>query len=65
MLNLIKRIAFYVVGFLAAAYAYQYLTGRSITNLPGDISDKLNEPPRTQSKNLDYYNNPGKRIPKE
>jgi hypothetical protein len=65
MVKLIKRIAFYLIGFLAAAYAYQYLTGRSIINLPRDISDKLNEAPPDHSRNVDYYNNPTKRIPKE
>lgn len=62
----LKKITFYLVIFLGIFYGYQFLTGKSITTLPGEIVDLLmQQEPRTKSTNVNYYNHPEKRVPKD
>jgi hypothetical protein len=66
MSKLHKKILLYLVIFLGIFYGYQYLTGKSITTLPGEIVDLLmHQEPRTESTNVHYYNDPAKRVPKD
>jgi hypothetical protein len=66
MSKLQKKIMLYLVIFLGIFYGYQYMTGKSITTLPGEIVDLLmHQEPRTKSTNVHYYNDPEKRVPKD
>lgn len=66
MTKLLKKISFYLVIFLGIFFGYQFLTGKSLTTLPGEIVDLLmHEEARTKSTNVHYYNDPSKRVPKD
>lgn len=66
MLNLLKKIAFYLIIILGIIYGYQFITGKNLANLPGEIVDKLQQKDsRTESTNLRYYTDPAKNMPKE
>lgn len=66
MINLIKKLAIYLVILIGIAYGYHSLTGRSIINLPGDIVARLQKKgPATESQNPKYYTDPAKRMPND
>jgi hypothetical protein len=46
-------------------YAYHYMTGKSITTLPRELVNKLQEkgPAATKSTNPRYYTDPAKDMP--
>jgi len=59
MVHLIKKMAIYLLILLGLAYGYRYMTGKSITTLPRDIVDKLQEKsPPSDSTNPRYYKKP-------
>lgn len=59
---LIKKIALYAIILLAIMYGYQKMTGKSITTLPGEIVDKLQDKGPAESANPKYMQDPGKRY---
>ena len=66
MIELLKKIAIYLILILGIIYGYQYITGKSITTVPREIVDKLQQKDtRTESTNPQYYIDPAKKIPKE
>ena len=63
MINLIKKIAIYLLILFGIAYGYHYLTGRSIVTLPREIVDKLQDKsPSTESTNPKYYRKPNEDL---
>ena len=65
MINLLKKIALYVLILLGIIYGYQYMTGKSITTLPRDIVNKLQQKSPAESTNPKYYNkDPEEQLPK-
>ena len=59
MVHLIKKMAIYLLILLGLAYGYRYMTGKSITTLPRDIVDTLQEKsPPSDSTNPRYYKKP-------
>jgi hypothetical protein len=63
MVNLIKKIAIYLLILIGISYGYQYLTGRSIVTLPRDIVEKLQEKePSADSTNPKYYKKPNEDL---
>lgn len=66
MLKLLKKITFYLIIILVIMYGYHFMTGKSITTLPREIVDKLQQKDtRTESTNPRYYTDPAKDIPKD
>ncbi len=64
MFGLLKKIALYLIPIIGIIYGYQYMTGKSITTLPGEIANKFQENNSTgKSTNPHYYTDPAKRIP--
>lgn len=59
---LIKKIALYAILLLAIIYGYQMMTGKSITTLPREIVDKLQDKGPAESTNPRYMQDPGKRY---
>jgi hypothetical protein len=65
-MNLLKRFALYLFIILGLIYGYQYITGKSLTTLPRELYNKLQQKDtRTESANPKYYSDPSKYIPKE
>ena len=62
MARLLKKVALYALVLLGVVFGYQYLTGKSIATLPGDIVAKLNQKGPTESTNPKYYQDPAKRY---
>ena len=65
MLNLLKKIALYVIILLGVIYGYQYMTGKSIATLPRDVVNKFYEKGPAESTNPKYYKDPAERMPKD
>ena len=66
MFNLLKKIALYLLPILGIIYGYQFMTGKSIATLPGEIVDKFQQKNvQTQSTNPHYYRDPAKNMPKD
>jgi len=66
MSNLLKKITIYLIVILGIMYGYQYMTGKSITTLPREIADKLQQKvTRVESINPQYYRDPEKNILKD
>jgi hypothetical protein len=47
---------------LGIFYGYRYMTGKSITTLPGEIVSKLHEKGPAESTNPKYHKNPDERL---
>lgn len=63
MINLIKKIALYLLILLGVMYGYRYVTGKSITTLPGEIVNKLQQKGPAESTNPKYYSDPAEKMP--
>ena len=65
MFNLLKKIVIYLLIILGIMYAYHYMTGKSITTLPREIVNKMQEkgPHAIKSTNPRYYTDPEKNMP--
>lgn len=63
MINFIKKIALYLLILLGIMYGYQYVTGKSITTLPREIVNKLQQKGSGKSTNPKYYRDPAKTMP--
>ena len=63
MINFIKKIALYLLILLGIMYGYQYVTGKSITTLPREIVNKLQQKGSGESTNPKYYSDPAKTMP--
>ena len=69
MVDLIKKIALFAVALFGVVYGYQYMTGKSITELPGEIVARIQNGPKSeqatpgsgQSTNPRYLQDPIKR----
>jgi len=64
----IKKIIGYVVVIVGVIYGYQFLTGKSIATLPGEIVYKIQQigaTPQAESTNPHYYTDPESRMPGE
>jgi hypothetical protein len=64
MFNLLKKVGLYLILLLGVIFGYQYLTGRSIADLPQEIVNKLQEKSPPGSTNPKYYKDPADNIPK-
>lgn len=63
MVNLIKKIAIYLLILLGVSYGYRYMTGRSIVDLPRDIVNGLQEKGSdSDSTNPKYYKKPNEDL---
>ncbi len=66
MSGLLKKVACYALVVLGIFYGYQWLTGKSITTLPGEIVAKIqgagNGSVPDKSTNPKYYTNPDERM---
>lgn len=66
MIELLKKIALYLIVILGIIYGYQFVTGESITTLPREIDDKLHQKKtETESTNPRYYIDPAENQIKE
>jgi hypothetical protein len=63
--SLVKKLVLYAILIFAVCFGYQTMTGKSITTLPGEISQKLNGPQQKQSTNPRFYPDPEKRLPSD
>lgn len=71
MVDLVKKIALFAVALFGLVYGYHFMTGRSITALPGEIVARIQNRPLSeqatpgagQSTNLRYMQDPAKRSP--
>lgn len=64
MLKILKKVAAYIAITLGVMYGYEFLTGESLSTLPGKIINKLYHPEvRTKSGNPHYYKEPEETIP--
>lgn len=63
MINLVKKIALYLLILLGIIYGYRYMTGRSIATLPSEIVDKLQQKGPAESTNPKYYSDPARKMP--
>lgn len=71
MVDLVKKLAVFAVALFGVVYGYQYMTGRSITALPGEIVARIQNGPSSeqaapgseQSTNPRYMQDPAKRSP--
>lgn len=61
-MRLIKKIVLYAIILLGVIYGYQQMTGKSITTLPREIVDKLQDRGPAQSTNPHYMQDPAKRY---
>nr|WP_321467674.1 hypothetical protein [uncultured Desulfobulbus sp.] len=64
MPNSIKKIVLYVLVILGIIYGYQFLTGKSIATLPGEIVNRIQQigsEPQAESTNPRYYSDQEKR----
>lgn len=43
MFGLLKKIALYLIPILGIIYGYQFMTGKSIDTLPGEIVGKIQQ----------------------
>lgn len=62
MTNLLKKIALFLLVILGVIYGYQYMTGKSITTLPREIVNKLQDKGSGESTNPKYYKNPANQM---
>lgn len=66
MFNLLKKMAIYLVPVLGIIFGYQVITGKSISTLPKELVNKLQQKDtNTESANPEYYRDPAKYMPKE
>lgn len=66
MLGFLKKIVIYLIPLLGIMYGYQYMTGKSLSTLPGEIVDKLQQKDTSgKSTNPVYYSDPEKQLPKD
>ncbi|MBU1567343.1 MAG: hypothetical protein KJ630_17185 [Proteobacteria bacterium] len=66
MLELLKKIAIYLIPILGIIYGYHFMTGKSIATLPGEIVGKLQQKnTATESTNPHYYRDTAKDMPKD
>lgn len=62
MSKLVKKIVLYGALLMAIFYGYRYITGKSITTLPGDLAGKLNQKGPAESTNPRYHQDPAKQY---
>jgi len=64
MFALLKKIVLYSLIALGVMYGYRYMTGKSITTLPREIVNTLQQKGSTESTNPQYYKkNPADQMP--
>ena len=71
MVDLVKKLALFAVALYGVVYGYHYMTGRSITALPGEIVARIQNSSSSEqatqnsghSTNPRYLQDPVKRSP--
>lgn len=65
MPKLIKKILVYLLVFIGISYGYQFITGKSIATLPGELVKQIQNigsTSQTESTNPRYHKDPAKYL---
>ncbi len=65
MISLVKKGILYLVIILGIIFGYFYLTGKSLSSLPSEVSGFFNQEGSSKNTNPVYYKDPSEKMPKD